>query len=82
MTEFACVDDSSSFIPCTDQSEIDSYISQIVDLFEADDRVYAYGYSDGYGLGSVWPSVSNGQLRCVESSTVPTDVAVVPARPT
>lgn len=61
VTEFACVDDAN-WIPCTDQSEINSFISQIVDLFEGDYRVAAYAYSDGIGLGSVWPTVSGGQL--------------------
>lgn len=61
VTEFACVDDSN-WTPCTDQSEINTYINNIVDLFESDSRVYAYAYSDGLGLGSVWPTVSNGQL--------------------
>lgn len=62
VTEFACVDDSSSFIPCTDQGEINQYISDIVDLFESDSRVAAYAYSDGYGLGDVWPTTKNGKL--------------------
>ncbi|WVF68302.1 hypothetical protein IAT40_003067 [Kwoniella sp. CBS 6097] len=62
VTEFACVDDSSSFIPCTDQGEIDNYINQIVDLFENDERVHAYGYSNGLGLGDVWPMYTNGAL--------------------
>jgi hypothetical protein len=62
VTEFACVDDSSSFIPCTDQNEINNYINNIVDLLEADSRVYAYAYSDGMGLGNVWPTVKNGKL--------------------
>ncbi|KAF7374815.1 Glyco-hydro-cc domain-containing protein [Mycena sanguinolenta] len=34
ITEFACVDDSNGFTPCTDQNEINTFISQIVDLFE------------------------------------------------
>ncbi|OCF34428.1 hypothetical protein I317_03518 [Kwoniella heveanensis CBS 569] len=62
VTEFACVDDSSSFIPCTDQTEINDYINQIVDLFESDERVHAYGYSNGLGLGDVWPMYTNGAL--------------------
>lgn len=62
VTEFACVNDVNGFVPCTDQSEIDQYISDIVALFESDSRVYAYAYSDGLGLGSVWPSVSGGSL--------------------
>jgi hypothetical protein len=56
------VADSTGFVPCTDQGEINNYISQIVDLFEADSRVYAYAYSDGEGLGDVWPMTQNGKL--------------------
>ncbi|OCF60529.1 hypothetical protein L486_00162 [Kwoniella mangroviensis CBS 10435] len=62
VTEFACVDDSTSFIPCTDQSEINSFIHTAVDIFESDSRIAGYAYSNGYGLGDVWPMVSNGQL--------------------
>jgi hypothetical protein len=59
------VDDANGFTPCTDQSEINTYINDIVALFESDERVYAYAYSDGLGLGDVWPTVKNGQLRWV-----------------
>ncbi|KAH8690725.1 hypothetical protein BGW36DRAFT_306167 [Talaromyces proteolyticus] len=62
VTEFACVDDQNEFTPCTDQNEINSFINDIVDLFEGDDRVYAYAYTDGDGLGNVWPPTNNGQL--------------------
>ncbi|WVR06983.1 hypothetical protein IAU60_004020 [Kwoniella sp. DSM 27419] len=62
VTEFACVDDSTSFIPCTDQSEIDSFIHTAVDIFESDSRIAGYAYSNGYGLGDVWPMVVGGQL--------------------
>ncbi|WVF71539.1 hypothetical protein IAT40_006347 [Kwoniella sp. CBS 6097] len=62
VTEFACVDDSTAFVPCTDQSEIDSFIHTAVDVFESDSRIAGYAYSNGYGLGDVWPMVSNGQL--------------------
>jgi len=63
ITEFACVDDSNGFTPCTDQGEINSYINDIVALFEGDSRVAAYAYSNGEGLGDVWPMTdSNGNL--------------------
>jgi len=62
VTEFACVDDVNGFVPCTDQNEINTFITEIVTLFEADSRVYAYAYSNGGGLGNVWPMVQNGQL--------------------
>ena len=61
--QFACVDDSSAFIPCTDQGQINNHIQQVVDLFEQDERVYAYAYSNGWGLGDVWPMwKSDGSL--------------------
>jgi hypothetical protein len=59
--QFACVEDQS-WTPCTDQAEIDQFISDIVKAFEDDSRVYAYAYSNGEGLGDVWPAISNGQL--------------------
>ncbi|KAI9744455.1 MAG: hypothetical protein M1818_001984 [Claussenomyces sp. TS43310] len=62
VTEFACVDDVDGWNPCTDQSEIDGYINDIVDLLEADSRIYAYAYTAGEGLGDVWPPVENGEL--------------------
>jgi len=62
VTEFACVDDSTGFVPCTDQSEIDSFINDIVALFESDSRVYAYAYSNGEGLGNVWPMMDGSSL--------------------
>ncbi|KAK8849824.1 hypothetical protein IAR55_005160 [Kwoniella newhampshirensis] len=62
VTEFACVDDSTGFVPCTDQNQINGFINDVVALFESDDRVYAYAYSNGEGLGDVWPMVVNGGL--------------------
>ncbi|CED82060.1 Uncharacterised protein family, glycosyl hydrolase catalytic domain [Phaffia rhodozyma] len=62
VNEFACVDDSSSFVPCTDQTAINTFIADIVDIFEADSRVIGYAMSNGDGLGTVWPAWSNGAL--------------------
>ncbi|KAF7312412.1 Glyco-hydro-cc domain-containing protein [Mycena indigotica] len=63
VSEFACVDDSTGFEPCTDQGQINKFISDIVDLFESDGRVAAYAYSNGMGLGNVWPmTTSSGAL--------------------
>ncbi|KAJ7285082.1 glycosyl hydrolase catalytic core-domain-containing protein [Mycena rebaudengoi] len=62
ITEFACVDDSSSFIPCTNQGQINGFINDIVDVFESDGRVAAYAYSNGMGLGDVWPMWKDGHL--------------------
>lgn len=55
--------DFHGFTPCTDQGEIDKYIEDIVDLFQEDDRVFAYAYSNGLGLGDVWPLMQDGTLR-------------------
>lgn len=63
MSQFACVDDVHGFAPCTDQGQIDEYIRTAVGIFESDSRVAAYAYSNGYGLGDVWPAMKNGQLR-------------------
>ncbi len=62
ITEFACVDDANGFTPCTDQTQINTFINEIVDLFENDSRVYAYAYSTGEGLGDVWPLWSGSGL--------------------
>jgi len=60
VTEFACVDDVNGFTPCSDQGEIDSFINDIVALFESDGRVAAYAFSNGEGLGPTWPMTSPG----------------------
>ncbi|KAL0250524.1 hypothetical protein I308_102702 [Cryptococcus tetragattii IND107] len=62
VTEFACVDDSTNFIPCTDQDEINAFIHTAVDIFETDSRIAGYAYSNGYGLSENWMMVKDGQL--------------------
>ncbi|KAL0954527.1 hypothetical protein HGRIS_003494 [Hohenbuehelia grisea] len=62
VTEFSCVDDHNTFTPCTNQGQINQYIFDIVDLLEAHPHVVAYAYSDGMGLGDVWPSTKDGKL--------------------
>ena len=64
-SQFACVDDSTGFTPCTDQNQINSFIWTAVGIFEADTRVAGYAYSNGEGLGDVWPMMNGGQLRWV-----------------
>lgn len=54
VTEFACVYDQDGFTPCTDQGQINQWIKDVVDVFEGDDRVRAYAYTDGGGLGEAW----------------------------
>lgn len=60
VTEFACVNDHNAFTPCTNQGQINSFIHQVVDYFEHDSRVYAYAFSNGEGLGTVWPMMRKG----------------------
>lgn len=54
VTEFGCVYDQDGFTPCSDQGEINQWISDVVDLFENNDHVMAYAYTDGGGLGDAW----------------------------
>lgn len=62
VSEFACVDDTT-WTPCTDQDQIDSFINMIVPMLESDSRVIGYAKSEGEGLGDVWPSFnSDGSL--------------------
>jgi len=58
VTEFGCV--HKGFTPCEDQSGIDSFIWAIVELFESDNRVHGYAYTDGGGLGTKWLPTVNG----------------------
>jgi len=62
VTEFACVDDVNGFTPCTDQGEIDNFINQIVPYMESHPHVNAYAYSNGLGLGKVWPLMNGKSL--------------------
>ncbi|KAK5109873.1 hypothetical protein LTR62_006480 [Meristemomyces frigidus] len=55
VSEFACVNDEPSWQPCTDQTQINSFINDVVSYFEGNDNVVAYGPSNGAGLGDVWP---------------------------
>lgn len=38
-----------------------------MDLLQADDRVHAYAYTDGNGLGSTWPPTADNGSRLSES---------------
>ncbi|KAF8071823.1 glycosyl hydrolase catalytic core-domain-containing protein [Lyophyllum atratum] len=62
VTEFACVNDKDGFTPCTNQDEINAYINDIVPYLQSHERVYAYAYSNGLGLGNVWPLMHGGSL--------------------
>ena len=55
--------DNEKFEPCTDQSEINTFINEVVDYFEGNPKVFAYAYSNGLGLGDVWPLMKGSSLR-------------------
>lgn len=55
--------DNKKFEPCTDQSEINAFINDVVDYFEGNSNVFAYAYSNGLGLGDVWPLMKGNSLR-------------------
>ena len=56
VSEFACVDDQH-WAPCTDAAQIKTFIQDVVEFFQGNDSVIAYGYSNGNGLGTVWPMI-------------------------
>lgn len=55
--------DVNGFTPCTDQAEINSFINTVVPHFQENEHVFAYAYSNGLGLGSVWPLMDGDSLR-------------------
>lgn len=57
--------DVNGFVPCTDQTEINSFINEIVPYMQAHPQIYAYAYSNGLGLGDVWPLMNGNSLRSV-----------------
>jgi len=65
VSEFACVaSGASQWQPCTNQNEIDKFINDVVPYFENHPNITAYGYSNGNGLGTVWPLTdSNKKLQ-------------------
>ncbi|KAJ3471972.1 hypothetical protein NLG97_g11400 [Lecanicillium saksenae] len=67
VTEFACVKDSPSWEPCQDQGQINRFINDIVDLFEKNEHVMAYAYTDGNGLSQNWLPTNNDGSQLSES---------------
>lgn len=55
--------DHNGFTPCTDQHQINAFINDIVPYLEHHPNVHAYAYSNGLGLGNVWPLMKGGVLR-------------------
>lgn len=62
ISEFACVSDNPVWTPCTNQTEIDQFINDVVPFFQNNASVVAFGASNGEGLGDVWPLFGNGEL--------------------
>ena len=58
VSEFACVDDQT-WTPCTDADEIKTFIQEVVAFLQGNESVVAYGYSNGNGLGTVWPMINS-----------------------
>ncbi|KAG5657022.1 hypothetical protein KAF25_011191 [Fusarium avenaceum] len=67
VTEFGCVYDQNNFTPCSDQGHINKWIADVVDLFEKNEHVKAYAYTDGGGLGEAWLPTVNGGKKLSES---------------
>ncbi|CZT20274.1 uncharacterized protein RCC_06132 [Ramularia collo-cygni] len=67
VTEFACVYDQNNFKACEDQGQINQWIRDVVDLFQGDDRVRAYAYTDGGGLGKAWLPTNSAGTALSES---------------
>lgn len=67
VTEFACVYDQNNFTPCSDQGQINQWIRDVVDLFENNDHVKAYAYTDGGGLGDAWLPTNHDGTALSES---------------
>lgn len=57
VAEFACVNDQSVDWSTCEQDVINTFIPEVVEFFEGNSSVVAYGYSNGAGLGSVWPLI-------------------------
>lgn len=67
VTEFACVKDNPSFQPCQEQGRINNFINDVVDLFEKNEHVMAYAYTDGNGLAPNWAPTNNDGSQLSES---------------
>lgn len=72
VSEFACVNDKD-WVMC-DQDTVNSFIPEVVDFFENNSSVIAYGYSNGAGLGDVWPLINNVTGDLTPSGTCYLDV--------
>jgi len=55
--------DKQGFTPCTDQQEINNFINEVVPYMQENSNIQAYAYSNGLGLGDVWPLTKGDSLR-------------------
>ena len=74
VSEFACVNDQSTDWSTCDQDVINTFIPEVVDFFENNASVIAYGYSNGAGLGTVWPLIDKSTGALTPSGTCYLDV--------
>lgn len=59
VTEFGCVNDVGGFVACSSQSVATQFMTDAVNLFQNDNRVYAYSPCD---VGNAWTIGKAGQL--------------------
>ena len=62
VSEFAMVDDSDEFVASDNQTAIDNFLEEVIPYLQWHPSVVAYGASNGEGLGTTWPLISNGAL--------------------
>jgi hypothetical protein len=55
--------DTQGFTPCSDQQEINNFINEIVPYLQGNPNISAYAYSNGLGLGELWPLMQGNSLR-------------------
>ena len=58
-----CLADNQGFTPCSDQQEINNFINSIVPYMQNNPNISAYAYSNGLGLGDLWPLMQGDSLR-------------------
>ncbi|KAG9744213.1 hypothetical protein KCU75_g15140, partial [Aureobasidium melanogenum] len=58
VSEFTCVNDTN-WSSCGDQDTVNSFIDGMVQYFEGNDNVIAYGANNGEGVPGVWNLMTN-----------------------
>ncbi|KAM0803714.1 glycosyl hydrolase catalytic core-domain-containing protein [Usnea florida] len=72
VSEFACVNDHD-WTMC-DQDTINTFIPEVVDFFQGNASVVAFGYSNGAGLGTAWPAIDTATGGLTKSGECYLDV--------